>query len=47
VIEALDRTDDIFFISRPVNFPDPDPFSPFFLRLQLGLERQKGLIKFP
>ena len=47
VIEALDGTDDIFFISGPVDFPNPDPSSQFFLRQQLGFERQERLIEFP
>jgi hypothetical protein len=47
VIEAFDRTDDIFFISGPVDFPNPDPSSHFFLRSQLCLKRQERLIEFP
>jgi hypothetical protein len=47
VIEAFDGTDDIFFISGPINFPNPDPSSQFFLRPQLGLKRQERLIEFP
>jgi hypothetical protein len=47
MIEALDGTDDIFFISGPVDFPNPDPSSQFFLRPQLGLKRQERLIEFP
>jgi len=47
MIEALDGADDVFFISGPVDFPNPDPSSQFFLRPQLGLKRQERLIEFP
>jgi hypothetical protein len=47
VIEALDGAGDIFFISGPVDFPNPDPSSQFFLRQQFSLERQERLIEFP
>jgi hypothetical protein len=46
MIEALDGADDIFFISGPVDFPNPDPPSQLFLGQQFGLERQEGLIEF-
>jgi hypothetical protein len=47
MIEALDGTGDIFFISRPINFTNPDPLPQFLLRQQFGLERQECLVKFP